>query len=276
MEKINWHRMFGLTLTDLFLNSEYEVILEKELTSKKQFLDIAIIRRTQGKPLTEYPDGLEELAEHNLITYKSMHEPLTPWVIDELIGHYVNYRKQESESLEKLIPEENFKLFSICTRYPRSFEQKSLKLDQQQQGVYNLIYGVHQIKLLVLNRMPKIEQNALWQLFSGIKDGFIYGSNHYNWHSIQDKAIISKLYEFYGKKGAIMPYTMDDFVREYVSDNIRVLSVEEVLQHYPHDKILKGLSPEKRLEGLSPEEVLRQYSPETIKEFLQRLENKDQ
>jgi hypothetical protein len=31
MSKINWHRIFGLTLTDFFLDSEYEVILEKEL-----------------------------------------------------------------------------------------------------------------------------------------------------------------------------------------------------------------------------------------------------
>jgi hypothetical protein len=151
-----------------------------------------------------------------------------------------------------------------------------LELEQQQQGIYNLNYGVHRIRLLVLNRMPREEQNALWQLFSGSREGFVYGSNYYNWHSMRDKAIINKLYEFYSKKGAVMPYTIDDFVREYVSENIHVLSAEEVLQkyspeevlkHYPTDKILEGLSPEKRLEGLSPE---------IIKEFLRRLENKNQ
>jgi hypothetical protein len=301
VKKINWHRIFGLTLADLFLNSGYEVILEKELSSKKQFLDIAIIRRTQEKPLTEYPDGLEELAEHNLITYKSMQEPLTPWAIDELIGHYVNYRKQESTLLQKLIPEGKFKLFAICTRYPHNFKRQSLKLEQQQQGIYNLSYGIHKIKLLVLNKMPKEEQNALWQLFSGSAEGFIYGSNHYNWHSMQDKAIINKLYEFYKKKGATMPYTIDDFVREYVSENIHVLPAKEVLQNFspkqrlegippeqrlegiPPEQRLEGIPPEQRLEGIPPEQRLEGIplekrlagiSPETIKEFLKQLEDK--
>ncbi len=39
MEKINWHRLFGLTLIDLLTDSPYEVELEKEVSLKKQFLD---------------------------------------------------------------------------------------------------------------------------------------------------------------------------------------------------------------------------------------------
>ncbi|WP_353572886.1 hypothetical protein [Candidatus Albibeggiatoa sp. nov. BB20] len=61
-----------------------------------------------------------------------------------------------------------------------------------------------------------------------------------------------------------MPYTMDDFVHDYVSENLHVLSPDEVLQRY---------SPEKRLEGLSPDEVLQRYSPEMLRTFLEQLEN---
>jgi len=35
MTKINWHRLFGLTLMDLFTGSNYQVELEKELSLKK-------------------------------------------------------------------------------------------------------------------------------------------------------------------------------------------------------------------------------------------------
>lgn len=44
---------------DLLANSNYQVELEKELSLKKQYLDVVIIRKTLGNPLTEIPVGLE-------------------------------------------------------------------------------------------------------------------------------------------------------------------------------------------------------------------------
>ncbi len=76
MNQINWHRLFGLTLMDLFADSNYLVELEKELSLNKPYLDVVIIRTTTGNPLTETPVGLEQLTEHNLLTYKSLREPL--------------------------------------------------------------------------------------------------------------------------------------------------------------------------------------------------------
>ncbi len=46
---INWHRLFGLFLTDFFTNSPYVVELEKDLSLKQQFLDVVILRQeTEG------------------------------------------------------------------------------------------------------------------------------------------------------------------------------------------------------------------------------------
>ncbi|WP_353570759.1 hypothetical protein [Candidatus Albibeggiatoa sp. nov. BB20] len=268
MSKINWHRTFGLTLTDFFLGSNFEVVLEKELTAKKQFLDVVIIKRAEGKALTEYPEGFEALSEHNLLTYKSIQEPLNEWAIDELIGHYVNYRKQESASLKKLMPKHDIKLFAVCTRYPSNLQQQGLKLEQQQAGVFHLIYGSHQIKLLVLSKMPRKQRNAIWQLFSGNGEGFVYGGNNYDWHSKQDKAILNQLYEFYKQKGAVMPYTMEDFKHDYVSENLHVLSPDEVLKRYSSDEVLKRYSSDERLEGLSIDEILQKLPAEKIEAFL--------
>jgi hypothetical protein len=55
---------------DVLANSNYEVELEKELSLKKQYLDVVIIRRKMGESLIEMPVGLEPLAAHNLLTYK--------------------------------------------------------------------------------------------------------------------------------------------------------------------------------------------------------------
>ena len=46
--------------------------------------------------LEEVPVGLDNLGQHNLLTFKSLHEALDGWTLDELLGHYVNYRKQIS------------------------------------------------------------------------------------------------------------------------------------------------------------------------------------
>ena len=49
-----------------------------------------------------------------------------------------------------------------------------------------------------------------------------------------------------------MPYTMEDFRRDYVKEH------------------LKDLTPQERLEGLSAEELLQVLSPEDIEKYLQR------
>ncbi len=90
---INWHRLFGLTLTDFFTDSPYDVELEKELTLQKQFVDVVIIRKNKNQHWSELPDGLDNLADYNLLSYKSHQEALTDWTLEELIEYYVLYRK---------------------------------------------------------------------------------------------------------------------------------------------------------------------------------------
>ena len=93
---VKWHRLFGLGLKDLFTNTPFEVELEIDLSIKQQFLDVVVLRKKQGNFTEHLPDGLDNLAKYNLLTYKSFQESLDDWSIDELIGHFVNYRKQVS------------------------------------------------------------------------------------------------------------------------------------------------------------------------------------
>lgn len=89
---MNWHRMFGLVMTDFFTGSPYKVELELDLSKQKQFLDVVVIRKEPGTFQGRLPDGLENMADHNLISFKSHQESFDAWAMKELIGHYVNYR----------------------------------------------------------------------------------------------------------------------------------------------------------------------------------------
>jgi hypothetical protein len=259
---ISWHRSFGLTLMDLFKGSNFEVELEKELSIKKQYLDVVIIRRVDGVPIVELPVGLDNLVEHNLLTYKSSQEPLDDWAVEELIGHYVNYRKLVSSSLDDLLPLQQFQLYAVSTRYPQKLLSKEKDFKKLSEGVFDLKWGNRLIRLLVLNQIPLEQHNALWLLFNGKPQSFYYGNQHYKWHDPRQKAVLNKIFELYQMEGAIMPYTLEDFEKDYTREHLHLLSPQERL---------KGLPSEERLKGLSLEEVLSKYPQEVVDAYLLQL-----
>src|SRR5438105_59196 len=133
---MNWHRLFGLILTDFFTDSPYVVELEKDLALQKQLPDVVVLRRWPGRFAGRLPDGLDNLAAHNLITFKSHHEALDDWALKELTGHYVNYRKQVSQARppgRPLLPERDFRLYAVCSRYPHNLAN-AVPLEQLQAG----------------------------------------------------------------------------------------------------------------------------------------------
>jgi hypothetical protein len=240
----DWHRLFGLILTDFFTNSPFEVELEKDLSLRKQLLDVVVLRRGEGTFSGRLPDGLENLAPHNLITFKSYQEALDDWALKELTGHYVNYRKQVSQPGEELLPEEAFRLFAVSARFPQGLAGQ-VAWAQVQTGVYDCRRGTDVIRVIVANQLPQSEHNAPLHLFSASADQWRYGVEHYRQHSEQTSSLLFRLFEQYQWEGQNMPYTMKDFVREFT---------EEHLKDLPPEKRLAGLSPEQIIEGLSPEE----------------------
>jgi hypothetical protein len=178
-KKINWHRAFGLTLTDFFKDSNFEVGLEKEMSVKLQYLDVLIIKKSDGKPIDKLklPDGFEHLANYNILTYKSMHQALDHWAIEEVIGHYVSYRKIVSPSKQELLPASDFQIYAVSTRYPQNLlgskKKPNPEIEEIQAGVYKVSSQlICPVIILVLSEMLKDDKNALWQLFSGKADGF--------------------------------------------------------------------------------------------------------
>src|SRR5437870_873674 len=68
---MNWHRLFGLLLTDFFTGSPFVVELEKDLSSKKQVLDVVILRKQSGGCTGRLADGCNHPAINNLLIFKS-------------------------------------------------------------------------------------------------------------------------------------------------------------------------------------------------------------
>ena len=271
---LDWHRLFGLTMTDYFTGSVYRVELEKDLSIKQQLLDLLIIEQESGSPILEPPDGLENLAPHNLMTYKSLRRPLDAWALDELIGHYVNYRKQGSPSLEALLPVEDFRLYAVSTRHPEKLAAE-VSLEPAKEGVYEVQWGSRRIRLIVLSEVAQVERNAVWQLFSGKPANVHYGASHYHWRQADLSTVMNQLFEFYSLEGVIMPYTVEDYKRE-LREEIKkeiwaALTPEELLKKVPTEELLKKVPTEELLKRLSTEERLKGLTREEIEAYMKKL-----
>jgi len=259
---MEWHRLLGLTLTDYFTGTSYCVELEKDLSLKQQFLDVVIIEKKNGALPPELPDGFENLAAHNLVTYKSLRESLDEWTMDELVGHYVNYRKQVSPSLKELLPAENFRLYAVSTLYPKNLA-KQINFTPAGKGIYDVTYGIRTIRVIVTNQISEEKRNAVWLLFSGVQEKVRYGAEHYRGNLGEMSSIMNQLFVKYKAEGVIaMPYTIEDYRRDYVLEYLDRLTPDERLKGLSSDERLKGLPPDERLKGLLPDERLKGLLPD--------------
>jgi predicted transcriptional regulator len=276
---MKWHRIFGLALTDFFTGTAYRVELEKDLSLKRQFLDVVIIEQESGEQLTEVPDGLDNLGKHNLLTYKSMRQALDDWTLDELVGHYVNYRKQISPAVKKLLPVEDFRLYAVSTRFPRKLSELT-PFRFVQTGVFETKWGSHDIRIIVLSWIPQEKRNALWELFSAIPEKVRFGASEYQWRRQTISTIINDLYEKYETEGLIMPYTVEDYYKDFTKrhldwltteDRLKGLTIDEILKRFSKEDLLKRFSKEDLLKRFSKEDLLKRFSPEEIEEYLEKL-----
>jgi hypothetical protein len=171
----DWHRLFGLLLADFFAGSPFVVEVERDLSVRQQFLDVAIIRRGRGRFVGRLPDGLEGLRPHNLMTFKSHHEALDSWAVKELTGADVAYRKLVSPSPSRLLPEDHFGLYAVCARFPHNLAGQ-VPWHRVQAGVYDCQWGTDTIRVLVAGELPRQPHNAPLHLFSASPELVAFGS----------------------------------------------------------------------------------------------------
>jgi hypothetical protein len=257
---MDWRRLFGLVLTDFFTDWPVIVELEKDLSQQQQFLDVVIIRRGKGRFPGRLPDGLDHLAAHNLVTFKSHREALDDWALMELTGHYVGYRKLLRRARQPLLPAEAFGLYAICSSYPHNLAN-AVPLERVQEGVYDCRRGTNTIRVIVAGQLPQEAHNAPLHLFSARAERVGYGARHYRRRSPNTSSLLEELFQGYDREGAIMPYTMQDFQKDYVRNHFMDFTPKErheLLRRLPAAELrelLTGLSAQERRElltGLSP------------------------
>jgi hypothetical protein len=247
----DWHRLFGLVLTDFFTGSPFAVEVERDLSQQQQFLDLVILRRGRGRFIGRLPDGLDRLEAHNLITFKSYHEALDTWAMKELIGHYVAYRKLVSTSPGDLLPEDHFRLFAVCARFPQNLSTQ-VPWQRQQPGVYHCQWGTDAVTVIVAGELPREAHNAPLHLFSASPELVGFGRSAYQRRSETTSQLLGQLFERLKAEGFAMSYTMEDFKRDYHREQLLKLPPEK------RQEIMESLPLEERLAGASAEQI-RQY-----------------
>jgi hypothetical protein len=281
------HRLFGLSWIDFFQGSAMTVETEIDLSIKQQFLDLVLIRKGSEPIARPLPDGFDDLADHNLLTFKSHQEALDDWALYELVGHYVNYRKQASPSMQNLLPASDFRLLAVCARFPHNLAQE-VTLTPVREGVYEVRLLTMSVRVIVVNQLPRMEHNAMLHLFGAREELLRYGQEHYRPHSAETSSLLYELFKAYSEDPT-MPDKLQEFVRQSIdqllaslpADELRKrLSTEERLKGLPAEERLKGLpaeelrkrlSAEERLKGLTADEVVKALPPEMLEALARRL-----
>ena len=167
-----------------------------------------------------------------MITFKSREQSLDHWAVEELGGHYVNYRKQASPSLDKLLPEDDFQLYAVCVLFPANLAREC-DLHYIKEGVYDFRWGVRTIRAIVTGQVEEVGRNLSWLLFSVSPEKVLRAMRRYRW-KIPASRIRNKLWEKYVNEELFMTYTIEDFDREVKEDWLKSLSKEDI------DKFLKS------------------------------------
>jgi hypothetical protein len=236
-------------------------------------LDVILIRKEAGPLACRLPDGFEELAAYNLVSFKSHQEKQSAWALEELLGHYVNLRKQVSPSMDEadLLPREEFRLYAVAARFPRTLEADGVPLRPVGAGVYEVDALTRRIRVVVANQLPREEHNALLHLFSASGELFAYGARHYRVRSAETSTLLLQLFQRFQREALTMPDMLEEFARETIDQLLKDLPVEKRLEGVPVEKRLEGVPVEKRLEGLSVDEQLAALSPQAREALARRL-----
>jgi hypothetical protein len=262
----DWHRLFGLLLTDFFTGSPFRVEVERDLSVQQQLLDVTIIRRGRGR-FAGLPDGLEGLRPHNLMTFKSRHEALDGWAIKELVGADVAYRKLVSPSPSQLLPDDQFGLYAVAARFPHNLSGQ-VPWQRVGAGVYDCRWGTDTIRVVVAGELPQEAHNAPLHLFSAAPNLVDFGGSAYQRRSEQTSRLLGQLFEKLRGEGFAVSFTMEDFNRQYVKEHFKNLTPAE------RREALESLAPEERrtvLQSLPVEELLTFLSAEQVQQLRDQL-----
>jgi hypothetical protein len=235
-----------------------------------------VLIRKGTEPLTiRMPDGFEDLAAYNLISFKSHQETLDGVALDELVGHFMSYWRQVSPRAG-LLPVSDFRLFALSARYPREFARRRT-LREVRSGVYAIDSFSTEVRIVVVHDLPLENQNALAHLFSARGEALDFARRHYQVRSHRPSALLLMLLDRYRREGIDMPLEVEKWYEQMQRELIENMTPEQRLEaakKLPPEKRLEGVPPEQLLAGRPLEEQLKAISPELMEEIRRRMATK--
>ena len=141
------------------------------------------------------------------------------------------------------------RFYAVSTRHPK----KVLSLHgvtKAKPGVYDLRVLSMEIRILVLSEMPTEQRNAILSLFSFDADKVKYAVDHYQWQQEDGSTVINQLLDQYAIEGIAMPYTMEQFRKDYIKAHLGELDLDDRLKGVDPKDVLSRFDPETRLKGL--------------------------
>jgi hypothetical protein len=200
------------------------------------------------------------------VTFKSYQEKLSAWALEELLGHYVNLRKQVSPSMDEdqLLPPGAFRLYAVSARYPQQLASTAVPLRSITEGVYEVQVLTRGIRIIVVNQLPQQEHNAMLHLFSARGELLAYGAQHYRIRSRDTSSLLLQLLRHYQQEALTMPDMLEEFTRE---------TIDKLLRELPIEKRLEGLTVEQRLQGLTVDQLLQGLSAEERRQLAEKLKD---
>jgi hypothetical protein len=194
---------------------------------------------------------------------------------------------------QQLLPESEFRLYAVCSRFPHNLAQQ-VALEPVSPGVYQCRRGTDAIRVLVVGQLPQEEHNAPLHLFSAAPPVVAYGAKHFRQRSQDTSTLLRQLVMRYRGEGLTMPYTMEDFRRDYAREHFKDLTTQERLEamralpREARHEFLRGLSADERrellhdlsaderrelLRAMPLEERLAGLTPEEVQELIRRFQS---
>jgi hypothetical protein len=162
--------------------------------------------------------------------------------------------------------------YAVAARFPHNLSGQ-VPWQVRQAGVYDCRWGTDTGRVVVAGELPREAHIAPLHLFSAAPDLVAFCRSAYRQRSENTSLLLGQLFDKLHGEGIVMPYTMQDFQRQYVKEHLRQLTPQE------RREALESLPPEERrqvLQSLPPEERLEGLSPEQIRQYLDRLTGGDQ
>ena len=161
-------------------------------------------------------------------------------------------------------------MYTVRTRFPRKLTvAKSFKNDRD--GIFEVLWGSQNIRIIVLSQVPPEKRNALWELFSAVPEKVRYGAGQYRMRQPDGSTMFYQLYQQYQVEGIDMPYTWEDFQKDFKKEFLKGLTAEDLLKNFSKEDLLKNFSKEDLLKALFAEERLNELSAAEIEAYFKKL-----